>query len=164
MYKLVLVFLVVLMVSIGFGQEAYLELLRSDIQTEKKEIIAATLNFTDEEASKFWPIYREYELELAKLGDARLALIKDYAKHYENMTDVKAKELAKESFRIEENTTKLRKKYYGKIEKALSSIQAVRFAQLDRRIGMLLDLQISSEIPIMMGPDEKAEGSGSKQY
>jgi len=164
MYKFVLVYLVVLMVSIAYGQEAYLELLRSDIQTEKKAIITATLNFSDEEASKFWPIYREYELESAKIGDSEIALIKDYANHYENMTEEKARELGKQSLKLQEQTLKLRKKYFGKMEKALSPTQAVRFIQLERRIDMLIDLQISSEIPIMMGPDEKAEGSGTQQY
>jgi hypothetical protein len=68
----------------AYGQvDSYVELLRSDIRTEKQAILTQVMQFSDEQASVFWPIYREYDLELSKYADRRLALIKDYAANFE---------------------------------------------------------------------------------
>ena len=58
---------------------AYVELLRSDIRSQRVAIITELMNFSEAEDAKFWPVYREYETELAKVNDDRLALIKEYA-------------------------------------------------------------------------------------
>ena len=58
---------------------AYAELLRSDLRAQKIAIITEVMEFTEAEDAKFWPVYREYETELAKINDDRIALIKEYA-------------------------------------------------------------------------------------
>ena len=73
--------------------EQDIELLRSDIRSTKKQIIAANMKLTDSQAEKFWPVYDEYAQETTKLGDGRYALIKEYANHYEDMTDAQAESL-----------------------------------------------------------------------
>ena len=73
---------------------AYAELLRSDVRAEKVAIITEVMGFTEAEDAAFWPIYREYDAEMAKLGDERVALIADYAKNYDQMTDAVADGLA----------------------------------------------------------------------
>lgn len=67
--------------AVGYAQEAYIELLRSDIRAKKVAIITEVMQFADAQARAFWPVYREYDLELSKIGDARVELIKDYARH-----------------------------------------------------------------------------------
>ena len=42
------------------------------------------MQFTEAEDAKFWPVYREYETELAKINDDRMALIKEYALGYDD--------------------------------------------------------------------------------
>ena len=133
----------------SFAQDDYMELLRSDLKAEKTALLTATMGFTDQEGTIFWPIYREYELELAKIGDARLANIKDYATNYASMTDVKAKQLVDTAFKLEEDRLKLQKTYYKKVEKALSATSAARFIQVERQIGLLIDMQIASELPLI---------------
>src|SRR3990172_1846486 len=68
-------------------------LLRSDIQKDKVNLITLNMDFTADEAARFWPVLKRYEEELMKIGDQRVALMKDYAQNFENMTDEKAKEL-----------------------------------------------------------------------
>lgn len=131
------------------AQDEWLELLRSDIKSEKVALLTAAMQFTQEEAEVFWPIYREYDLELSKLGDARIALIKEYAANYDNLTNEKAKEIAERSMNLEEQRLKLRRSYYKKVEKALNSVEAARFMQVERQIGLLIDLQIASEMPLV---------------
>ena len=57
-------------------------LLRQDIRSKKKQLIAANLKLTDAEATKFWPVYDQYAEESTKLGDEKYALIKEYAQGY----------------------------------------------------------------------------------
>jgi len=152
MKKLLLVIIVLLSVntvSYGGGLDAYIELLKSDMRTEKVAVITEALQLTSEESSAFWPIHREYELELSKIVDDRIELIKDYAQHYDNLTNEKAKELARTVFALEKRRTKLKKKYFKKFEKALSAIVAAKFIQIENQINLLVDLQIASELPLI---------------
>ena len=110
-----LIFAALLLVSTtAYANETYVELLRSDIRTQKVAIITEVMDFTDTQREAFWPVYREYEVELSKVGDARLALIKDYAKNFDEMTDVKAGKLIKSWFKLQEERTALKKKWFKK--------------------------------------------------
>jgi hypothetical protein len=149
MKKLLFVMVFVLATTVGYAQDAYIELLRSDVKTKKVAIITEAMQFTNEEAKAFWPVYREYEFELTKIGDGRLELIKDYAQNYETMTDEKAKELVDRALKLEGKRTKLKKKYFKKFDKVLSSKTAAKFFQLENQINLLIDLQIASELPLI---------------
>ena len=50
---------------------------------------------TEAEAQKFWPVYDEYTAEAAKINDAKLSVIKEYAQNYESLSDVQAERLVK---------------------------------------------------------------------
>ena len=96
-------------------------------------LVFSTIVFSQDQAKIFWPVYREYEHELAKIGDERIAIIKDYAANFENMTDEKAKNLIERSFKFQEKRTKLRKKYFKKMDKVL---QRGNSAPKDFRCGI----------------------------
>lgn len=129
--------------------DSYIEMLRSDVRAEKVAIITEVMEFTDAEAEVFWPIYREYELELAKLFDERLANIKNYAEHFETIDDAKADELITNAFKINDKRHKLSKSYYTKIKKAIGAKRAAKFVQLDNQIDLLIDLQIAANLPLV---------------
>jgi hypothetical protein len=131
------------------AQEPYLELLRSDIRTQKVALITEGMELTDAQSAVFWPLYRKYDEELTTLNDMRIATIKDYAQSIDRMTAAKADELTGRTFTYFENRVKLQKKYYKRIAKALSPILSARFIQIERVINTLLDLQIQSEIPLV---------------
>src|SRR6202012_5402562 len=99
----------------------YIELLRSDIRAHKLTVMTQVMDLTEEEGNKFWPIYREYQQELTKLGDKKQELIRDYTTHYEELTDAKAHQLAVAEFEIESQQLALKKKYFERFEHALSS-------------------------------------------
>ena len=132
-----------------YAQESYLELLRSDIRTQKVALITDAMELTDAQSAVFWPIYRKYDSELTTLNDKRIAIIKDYAQNYDQMTPAKADELTKQTFAFFENRIKLQKKYTKEISKALSPVLSAKFMQIERAINTLLDLQIQSEIPLV---------------
>jgi hypothetical protein len=129
--------------------DSYIELLRSDLRTQHAAIITQAMQFTEEEAAGFWPVYREYEADLRKLNDEKLLLIKDYLRNYHQMTDEKAKELADRWFKWEKTRANFKKKYFKKFQKALPPITMARFMQVEYRILMLVDLQIASELPLI---------------
>lgn len=141
--------MIVLLCTVSFAQEKYIELLRQDIKKEKVGIITEVMDFTEEQAGIFWPIYREYDLELTKIGDERLAMIKDYAEHYQILTDEKAKELVEKAFQLQQKRIKLRRAYFKKMDKVLPSKVVAKFFQLEQQIILLLDLKIASELPLI---------------
>ena len=56
------------------------QLLRQDIRSERKQLVAANLPLTDTEATKFWPVYDRYTAELTKLNDSRYAWLRNMHK------------------------------------------------------------------------------------
>jgi hypothetical protein len=129
--------------------EKYAEMLRSDLRTAKTQIHTEVLGLTDAQGQVFWPIQREYETELAKIGDQRMQLIKDYAAAYNTLTPEIAKSLVERAFKIESARLSLLKKYTGKVSKATTPIVAARFAQVEAIINSLVDLQIRAETPLV---------------
>lgn len=128
---------------------AYVQLLRSDLRTEKVAIITEVMTFTEEEDAKFWPIYREYETKLANLNDERLRGIKEYADNFDKVTDELADRLVRGALGLEERRNALKLEVYNKLKTALSAKTAARFLQVENQILLLLDLQIASALPIV---------------
>jgi len=128
---------------------AYMELLRTDVRKQKTDIMGQVMQFDTDEAAKFWPIYNEYNAELTKIGDSRLAMIKKYADNYENMTDAVADELIQTAIRNDQQRHDLKVKYYGRMKDALGAIAAARFLQVENQLLMLIDLQIASSLPVI---------------
>ncbi len=127
----------------------YVELLRSDIRAEKVAILTELMEFTDAEDAAFWPIYREYDVELSALNDRRVMLIADYAKNYDAMSDEAADRIAKGALDFEAKRSALKAKYYERVKAALSAKQAARFLQIENQLLMIMDLQISASLPIV---------------
>ena len=128
---------------------SYISLLRSDLRAKKTGIIAESLSLSEKESAAFWPVYKRYEGDLTKLYDARLRLIKDYADNFNTMSDAKAKEFSRRAFNLEEERVRLRRGYFKQLEKTLPGKTLARFFMLERRIDLLVDLKIASEIPIV---------------
>jgi hypothetical protein len=126
-----------------------IELLRSDIRATKQAIITKEMNFTEDQSKAFWPVYRKYENELAKLNDGKVALIKEYMAQYETMNDGKARKLLEDAFELDERTTGLMRKYAVEMGTLLPHRVVTRFFQLERRITRLVDLQIASALPMV---------------
>jgi hypothetical protein len=125
------------------------QLLRQDIRSERKKIVAANLPLTEAEAVKFWPVYDRYVIEHSKIYDTRYALIKAYAQSYNTMTDEQANGFIKSWTTTEEQMAQLRLKWVPEFEKVLSSKKTAMFYQIDRRLGLLVELQLSSQIPLV---------------
>jgi len=131
------------------NMRAYVELLRSDIRSQKVAILTEMMAFTEAEDAAFWPVYREYDVELSKINDDRLRLIADYAKNYDKLTDESADRIARGALDLEGRRHALKLKYYDRVKTALSAKQAARFLQIENQLLMLIDLQIASALPVV---------------
>jgi hypothetical protein len=131
------------------GTDQDIDLLRKDIRSQKKQIIAANVQLTDTEAEKFWPLYDQYTAELVKINDAKYAVIKEYATNYDTLTDDKALNLTRQLLGVDQSVAQLRMKYVPMFSKVVSGKKTALFFQLDRRLTMLIDLQLASQIPMV---------------
>ena len=127
---------------------AYAELLRSDLRTQKIAVITEMMGFTDAEDAAFWPIYREYDAEMAKLGDERVALIAEYAANYASLNDAVADRLARKALDLESRRQAVKARCYDRVQKALSPRTALRFLQVEHQLLLLIDLQMSAALPV----------------
>ena len=128
--------------------EQDIRLLREDIRSKKKQLIAANLPLTTQEATKFWPVYDQYSAEMTKIGDQKYALIKEYAQNFGSLTDDQSLSLINRSLALDEAVEQLRIKYVPIINELLAGKKTATFFQIDRRITALIDLQLASEIPL----------------
>jgi len=129
--------------------EQDVKLLRQDIRSQKKQLIAANLTLTDAESTKFWPVYDQFSAEMTTIGDQKLALIKEYAQNFGSLTDAQAQSLLNRSLALDEAATQLRIKYLPIINKVLPGTKTATFFQMERRISTLIDLQVASQIPLV---------------
>ncbi len=129
--------------------QAYIDLLRADVRQQKAEMMGAVMQLSAADAAKFWPIYEEYDTELAKLNDLRVANIKEYASTYDQMTDEKADDLIKNGLSYRKQRSELLAKYYERVRQALGGVTAARFIQVEDQLLLIIDLQIDSSLPIV---------------
>jgi hypothetical protein len=129
--------------------QEYIELLRSDVRQQKAEMLGAVMQLSAADAAKFWPIYSEYDAELTKVNDLRVANIQEYARTYSEMTDEKADELIQNASAYEKQRSELLAKYYARVKQALGAITAARFVQVEHQLLLIIDLQVASSLPIV---------------
>jgi hypothetical protein len=126
-----------------------IEMLRADLRAQRKQITAQNMTLTADEATKFWPIFEQYRQEAIKFNDERWAVIKDYAANYNTMTDAQAQEYIRKSTAVDEQLLALRMKYLPVFEKVISPKKAALWYQIDRRVDLLINLQLSAVIPMV---------------
>jgi hypothetical protein len=115
--------------------DAYIKLMRQDIRAERKKVVAAHMPLTETEATN--------------INDIRYSLIKEYAQNYQTMTDSQANSFVQRWVTLDGDNTQLRLKYIPEFEKVISPKKTALFFQIDRRISMMIELQLASQIPLL---------------
>jgi hypothetical protein len=127
----------------------YVQLLRSDMNSIKVDLINSIMKLSADDAKKFWPVYQEYENELSKLAINRTELVAEFVQAHKDgsFDNEKAKDIAKRWFKNQRDKLDLLEKYHGKIQEALSPVQAGQFLQIENQLGLFVDVAIASEMP-----------------
>jgi hypothetical protein len=131
-----------------------LDLLRKDLRAKRKQLITANLKLTEAEATRFWPVYDQYIKELIAINDKKFALIQDYADNFGKMTDFECLLFIRNWLDSDIATTQLRQKYVPMVSKVLNGKKTATFFQLDRRIAMMMELQVSSQMPLVQEQEQ----------
>jgi len=126
-----------------------LNLLRQDLRSKRKQLIASNLTLSDVEATKFWPVYDQYVSELIAINDKKFGVIQDYADHWGKLSDEQSLLFIRQWTDFDIQLAQLRQKYVPIIAKILDGRKTATFMQLDRRIAMMLELQVASQLPLV---------------
>jgi hypothetical protein len=137
----------------------YVSLLRRDVRQEKSRVVGTAMELSQDEAAKFWPIYKEYDAQLTKLNDVRVGNITAFAQNYAKMTENKADEIVNGAISYHRKRLDLLANTYDKMRAALGAGKAARFLQVEDTLLNLIDLNIQSELPLMWGPPPPAQGA-----
>ena len=130
--------------------EIEINLMRKDLRDQKKQIVAANLPLTGDEAARFWPVYDAYTRETIKVNDNRYGLVKDYAANYATLTDAQASSYIRRWIGVDEAAAKVRVEWIPKFEAVLGEKKAAVFFQIDHRVGLMQEIQLSSQLPLVL--------------
>ena len=128
--------------------DADIALLRQDLRALKMQVIGQNMSLSDPEAEKFWPIYKHYADDLHEVNNSKYALLKQYAETWETMSDQDALIYVRHWMEVDAEAQALRLKYVPTVTQVLPGRKAATFFQLDRRLSMIVDLQLFSQIPL----------------
>jgi hypothetical protein len=123
-------------------------LLRQDIRAMKMRVIGENMSLSDAEAQKFWPIYKHYADDLHDVHNEKYALLKQYAETWATMTDQEALIYVRRSMEVDAKAQALRLKYVPVVTQVLPGKKAATFFQLERKLCLMVDLQLFSQIPL----------------
>jgi hypothetical protein len=125
-----------------------IQMLRADLRATRASITESSVPLTADEAAKFWPIFDQYRAEAAKLNDERWAEIKDYSVNHNTMTDTQAQDYIQKTTAVDQQLLALRIKYIPMFEKVISPKKTALWYQVDRRIDLMINLQLSTKVPL----------------
>ena len=123
-------------------------LLRQDLRAKKMQVIGDNMSLSDAEGQRFWPIYNHYVKDLQAVNDQKYALLKQYAEMWSTMSDQDALIYVRNWLEVDGQAQALRLKYVPVVSQVLPGKKAATFFQLDRRLNMIVDLQLFSQIPL----------------
>lgn len=132
----------------GSPPDQDIHMFSEDLRSQKKQMIAANMSLTDEEAEKFWPVYDRYANDLAKIYDTKLSLVEEYSENYKTMNGSEAESYIRRRAAVEEDVMQLRLKYVPEFRKVLSGRQTAQFFQIEWRLDLMINLQLA-QAPII---------------
>jgi len=130
------------------NMDEQIALARQSAHTDRKVILMGNMTFTADESARFWPAWKEYRAATSANGDRTLALIKDFAANYEEMTDQKANELLTDSFSIQMQDLVIKQQFAKEINTFLPAQKVMRIIQIENKLDAAIDLQLAAEIPL----------------
>ena len=136
-----------------------IDLLRKDLRSKRKQLIAANLKLTDTEAAKFWPVYEQYIAELITINDRKFGLIQEYVDNWNKLTNEQSLLFTRNWLDVDIAIAQLRQKYVPMVAKVLEGRKTATFFQLDRRIAMMLDQEVSSQMPLVQEQESSSQSS-----
>jgi hypothetical protein len=125
-----------------------MEVLRTQIHADRQAVVAAAMEFGDQEGAAFWPVYKEYRFEMGKIGDRTAALIEEFSRNYDTLTDAKASDLLQRMLTLKKERVDLQRSYVGKFKKVLSPLRVAKYYQVENKLDAVIDFELAAAIPL----------------
>jgi len=125
-----------------------IETVRAQISANRKALVAANLELTEEESAGFWPLYREFHNERDALSDRRMAILLDFRDNFDDLSDEKSRQIIDDHFGLQNDLLKLDKKYAKKFSKVLSDKRTLRYLQIEGKMDAIINSELTQVVPL----------------
>jgi hypothetical protein len=126
-----------------------MDAVRESLKAQKRAIIGVNMQLTEAEDAKFWPVYDSYQKDLGKINEKIAAMIVDYARNYNTLTDGKANQLLVTNLALERDLLKLRESYLAKFSAVLPQKKVARYYQIENKIQAVIRYDLAEKIPLV---------------
>ena len=123
-------------------------LTRAAIQTRRQAIVTAVMDLTAPESQAFWPLYRDYRTDMAKVDDRLVNLIIVYAGNYDSLSDDMATKLLNDYLDIEKARLDIKSQYVPRFLGVLPVTKVARFYHVDNKLDKKIQAELAAEIPL----------------
>jgi hypothetical protein len=128
-----------------------MQILREKLKGDKKVVVALNMDLNEAEGKAFWPIYDEYQKDLAKINRRTGELLQRYAREY-NAGAVKndeARQMVDELIDIEADEIKRKRAIVAKLNKVLSGKKMARYLQIEQKIRAVVKYELADAVPLV---------------
>jgi hypothetical protein len=128
-----------------------MQILLDKIKADKKLLVAKNMDLTESEAKAFWPVYEQYQQELANFNQRIGKLIETYAAAYRtnSMTDETAKKLIADFVAIEKGEAAVKEFFVPKLNQVLPPKKVARYLQIENKIRAAIKYELAGDIPLV---------------
>ncbi len=121
---------------------------RQQIQADRQAIVAENLPLTDDQATKFWPMYQEYRIAVGKIADERMNLL--FAPSAaDSVTDKEINDMLNQWVKLGGDYSKLQASWIKKFQPVLGAKGTVRFYQIETRLDLIVQASMASQVPLV---------------
>jgi Spy/CpxP family protein refolding chaperone len=131
--------------------EQVLQQFRDDLQATAADVMAKGLTLNAEQAAKFWPMFDAFQKEQKSIIDEQLKSLVQYRNTYQTLSDADALAYANSLLARDQKIHDLRVKYLAKFQTVVPTRVAARAIQIDRRLGLVGQVKVSSQVPLIPG-------------
>jgi hypothetical protein len=125
-----------------------IELIKSQISTQRQALVAENLNLTEAQTDAFWPLYREFQSKRGPLIDRRIKLLQDFRDNFDGLTDEQSGDIIDRWLSLEDDIVKLRKQYVKKFRKILPEKSTLRYFQVENKLDTIIDYDLARVTPL----------------
>ena len=144
------ILLTILLLAVPFfalADEA-LDLKKKILFDQKRLIVMENMDFTEEEAKAFWPVYEKHQEELFQVSQRGATLILAYASVYQSLTDDQATKLIDEYYDVQDDRLAAMKKMAADVGKVLPGKKAFRYMQVESKLTAIARYELAKGIPL----------------
>jgi len=146
--KTILLTLMLLVAPVLALADEALDLKKKIMFDQKRLVVMENMEFTEEEAAAFWPVYDKHQEELFQVNQRGAKLILAYASVYQTLTDEQAVKLVDEYYDIQDDRLAVMKKMAADVGKVLPGKKAFRYLQVESKLSAIGRYELAKEIPL----------------